>query len=197
MCHILNTQEVFCLPQPYTLHRDMRRCVSHSTDSTEKSMIAVQTTLQILLEQRYTGQVGGPMTRHRHRINKRRGWGRWGRNSGQVKGGGGGVVLGAPVAEPALPRFAKLTAVLPAPALHPAPRHETLRFTFHGQHIFRATAHPGAPLLPPPHALPHTPLHRNESPGGSDHLRQSLVFSIGLLVPHHATGLGICHRLCT
>ena len=24
---------VFCLPQPYTLHQDMRRCVSHFTDS--------------------------------------------------------------------------------------------------------------------------------------------------------------------
>ena len=24
---------MFCLPQPYTLHQDMRRCVSHSTDS--------------------------------------------------------------------------------------------------------------------------------------------------------------------
>ena len=98
------------------------------------------------------------------------------------RSGGGGVVLGAPVAEPALPRFAKLTAVLPAPALHPAPRRETLRFTFHGQHISRATARLGAPVLPPPHTLPNTPLHRNESPGGSDHLRQSLVFSIGLLI---------------
>ena len=29
--------------------------------------------------------------------------------------------------------LAIVAMVLPAPALHPAPRHETLRFTFHGQ----------------------------------------------------------------
>ena len=74
----------FCLPQPYTLHQDMRRCVSHSTDSTDESMIAVQTTLQTLLEQRYSGRVGGPMTRHRQRINKRLVWGRWEGSNGHV-----------------------------------------------------------------------------------------------------------------
>ena len=115
-----------------------------------------------------------------------------------MSGGGGGSSAGDPGGRTcATPLRSKLTAVLPAPALHPAPRHETLRFTFHGQHISRATARLVAPSLPPPRALPHIPLHRNESPRGPDHLRQSLVLSIGLLIPHHATGLGICHRLCT